>query len=74
MPRVGFKPTISVLERVKKAHVLDRAPTVVGIGQSLTLFENRALRGTFGRKSVEVIEGRRKLHNKELHYLYSRQV
>jgi hypothetical protein len=27
---VGFKPTISVLERAKAVHVLDRAATVIG--------------------------------------------
>jgi hypothetical protein len=30
------------------------------------VFENRVLRRIFGPKKVEVIEGWRKLHNKEL--------
>jgi hypothetical protein len=30
IPRVGFKPTTPVFERVKTAHALDRAPTVIG--------------------------------------------
>jgi hypothetical protein len=30
MPRVGFEPTIPVLERAKKVHALDRAATVIG--------------------------------------------
>jgi hypothetical protein len=30
MPRVGFEPTIPVLERVKTVHGLDRAATVIG--------------------------------------------
>jgi hypothetical protein len=34
------------------------------------VFENRALRGIFGPKRVEVIGGWRKLHNEELHNLY----
>jgi hypothetical protein len=33
--------------------------------------ENRMLRGMFGPKRDEVIEGWRKLHNEELHNLYS---
>jgi hypothetical protein len=31
MPRVGFEPTIPVLERAKTVHVLDRAAPVTGI-------------------------------------------
>jgi hypothetical protein len=30
MPRVGFEPTIPVLERMKMVHALDRAATVIG--------------------------------------------
>jgi hypothetical protein len=36
----------------------------------LRVFENRVLRGIFGPKRDEVIGGRRKLHNDELHNLY----
>jgi hypothetical protein len=35
------------------------------------VFENRVLRGIFGPKRDEVIGGWRKLHNEELHNLYS---
>jgi hypothetical protein len=35
------------------------------------VFENRVLRGTFGPKRDEVTGERRKLHNGELHNLYS---
>jgi hypothetical protein len=35
------------------------------------VFENRVLRGIFGPKRDEVIGGWRKLHNVELHNLYS---
>jgi hypothetical protein len=35
------------------------------------VFENRVLRRIFGPKRVEVTGGRRKLHNEELHNLYS---
>jgi hypothetical protein len=35
------------------------------------LFENRVLRGIFGPKRNEVIGGWRRLHNVELHNLYS---
>jgi hypothetical protein len=37
----------------------------------LRLFENRVLRRIFGRKRDEVTGGWRKLHNVELHNLYS---
>jgi hypothetical protein len=35
------------------------------------VFKNRVLRGIFGPKRDEVIGGCRKLHNEELHNLYS---
>jgi hypothetical protein len=35
------------------------------------MFENRVLRGIFGSKRDEVTGGWRKLHNEELHILYS---
>jgi hypothetical protein len=37
----------------------------------LRVFENRVLRGIFAPKRDEVIGGWRKLHNEELHNLYS---
>jgi hypothetical protein len=37
----------------------------------LRVFENRVLRRIFGRKRDEVMGGWRKLHNEELHGLYS---
>jgi hypothetical protein len=37
----------------------------------LRVFENRVLRRIFGPKRDEVIGGWRKLHNEELHCLYS---
>jgi hypothetical protein len=37
----------------------------------LRVFENRLLKRTFGLKRNEVIGGWRKLHNEELHNLYS---
>jgi hypothetical protein len=37
----------------------------------LKVFENRVLRKIFGAKRDEVTEGWRKLHNDELHNLYS---
>jgi hypothetical protein len=36
----------------------------------LRVFANRVLRGIFGLKRDEVIEGWRKLHNEEFHNLY----
>jgi hypothetical protein len=35
------------------------------------MFENRALRGIYGRRKDELTGGWRKLYNKELHNLYS---
>jgi hypothetical protein len=35
------------------------------------MFENRMLRRIFGPKRNEVTGGSRKLHNEELHFLYS---
>jgi hypothetical protein len=35
------------------------------------VFENRVLRGIFGPKRDEITGGWRKLHNEELHNLYS---
>jgi hypothetical protein len=35
------------------------------------MFENRLLRRIFGPKRDKVTGGRKKLHNEELHYLYS---
>jgi hypothetical protein len=40
----------------------------------LRVFENRVLRRIFGLKRDEVTGGWIKLHNKELHNLFSRQV
>jgi hypothetical protein len=37
----------------------------------LRVFENRVLRGIFGPKRDEMTEDWRKLHNEELHNLYS---
>jgi hypothetical protein len=37
----------------------------------LRVFENRVLRRIFGPKREDVAEGRRKLHNEELHNLYT---
>jgi hypothetical protein len=37
----------------------------------MKVFENRALRRIFGPKRHEVTGGWRKLHNEELHNLYS---
>jgi hypothetical protein len=37
----------------------------------LRVFQNRVLKKIFGPKRNEVTGGWRKLHNEELHYLYS---
>jgi hypothetical protein len=41
------------------------------VGNRLRVFENRVLRRMFGLKRDEVTGGWRKLHNEELHNLYS---
>jgi hypothetical protein len=41
------------------------------LGQGLRVFENNVLRRIFGRWRDEVTGGWRKLHNEELHDLYS---
>jgi hypothetical protein len=43
-------------------------------GNAMRVFENRVLRRIFGPKRGEVIGGWRKLHNEELHNLYSRMI
>jgi hypothetical protein len=40
----------------------------------LRVFENKVLRGIFGSKRDEVTGGWRKLHNEDLHDLYSSSV
>jgi hypothetical protein len=44
---------------------------IKGGAQTVRVFENRVLRRIFGPKREEVIGGWRKLHNEELHTLYS---
>jgi hypothetical protein len=39
----------------------------------LRVFENRVLRRIFGSKREEMAEGWRRLHNEELHNLYTSQ-
>jgi len=41
---------------------------------TLTVFKNSLLRETFRLKGEDVTEGCRKLHNKELHDFYSRNI
>jgi hypothetical protein len=43
----------------------------VELGFRLKVFENRVLRRIFRPKRFEIIESWRKLHNRELHNLYS---
>jgi hypothetical protein len=43
----------------------------VGEERRVRVFENRGLRGVFGPKGDEVTGEWRKLHNEELHDLYS---
>jgi hypothetical protein len=40
-------------------------------GRTLRVFENRVLRRIFGPKREEVVGGWRRLHNEELHNLYT---
>jgi hypothetical protein len=41
MPQVGFEPMIPLFERAKTVHALDRAVTVVGIGDLHRSFDKR---------------------------------
>jgi hypothetical protein len=53
---------------------MSRAELLITIGSSsqlLRVFENRVLRRIFGPKRDGVTGGLRKLHNEELHNLYS---
>jgi hypothetical protein len=43
----------------------------MGVKHRLRVFENRVLRRIFGPKRDEATRGWRKLHNEELHNLYS---
>jgi hypothetical protein len=42
-------------------------------GHKLKVYENRVLRRIFGPKREEVVGGWRRLHNEELHNLYTSQ-
>jgi hypothetical protein len=46
-------------------------PLILRKEHGLRVFENRVLKKIFGPKRVEVTGGCAKLHNKELHNLYS---
>jgi hypothetical protein len=54
-----------------KTYIKDVACEDVREGQRLRVFENRVLRRTFGPRRDEVTGDWRKLHNEELHNLYS---
>jgi hypothetical protein len=43
----------------------------VNLSETLRVFENRMIRGIFGPEMDEVTRGWRKLHDEELHGLYS---
>jgi hypothetical protein len=43
-------------------------------GKRLRVYENRVLRRIFGTKREEVAGGWKRLHNEELHKLYSHQI
>jgi hypothetical protein len=49
----------------------EKISLTLGEEQKFRVFENRVLRRTFGPKMEEVAGGWRKLHNEELHNLYS---
>jgi hypothetical protein len=51
-------------------HLLSWVSGIKG-GTETGVFENRVLRRIFGPKGYEVTGGWRKLHNEELHNLYS---
>jgi hypothetical protein len=51
--------------------VCETCPLTLSEEHKLKVFESRTLRRIFGTKRDEVTGNRRKLHNKELHDLYS---
>jgi hypothetical protein len=61
-----MKISIEEVCNIWKPHLEDAS-----IEYRLRVFENRVLRRIFGPKRVEVPNRRMKLHNEELHNLYS---
>jgi hypothetical protein len=49
MSRVGFESTIPVAERAKTFHVLDRAPTVIGVILDQRVFFFAGIHGAYNR-------------------------
>jgi hypothetical protein len=73
-------PTVTILSQINQIHTIILPVVFYGYETwSLTLkeehrlrvFENRVLRGTFGRERNEVTREGRKLHTGELRDLYS---
>jgi hypothetical protein len=52
-------------------YVCETWSLILRVEHRLRVFENRMLRRIFGPKSKEVTGGVRKVHNEELHNLYS---
>jgi hypothetical protein len=48
MPQVAFEPTISVLEREKTVHALDRATTVIGHAAIIALLNKQGYWEEYG--------------------------
>jgi hypothetical protein len=69
--------TFSILIAYSRVKIICRAKDIITCSLTLReehrlrVFENRAPRRIFGPKRDEVIGGLRKLHNEELHNLYS---
>jgi hypothetical protein len=59
------------VETCEFSYVCETWPLTLREEHRLRLFENRVLRGIFGPKREEVVGGWRRLHNEELHNLYT---
>jgi hypothetical protein len=68
MPWVGFELTVPASERAKTVHALDRSASVTGYA----LDRSAAVTGSITINIAKLVLT--KLHNEELHNLYSSQI
>jgi hypothetical protein len=58
MPPVGFEPTVSVLERTKTVHTVDRAATVISQCYIIRAMKLRTIGWTVMRKEMHTGSGK----------------
>jgi hypothetical protein len=68
MPRVGFEPTISAFKRAKTVHSLDRATTVIGIEDLISLIYIKYLSGDMRGLQGNLIRNYGWKENIEIHF------